>query len=285
MTRLYGPAAFDAAPYVDAFIAGYPEPRCEDRVMIFLQGAFDDSGSDPTSPIFVLAGFVANAGQWRRFAKAWQTKLAADPAIEYFKMSEAMDGRGQFVGWPEPLRGQKILDLGEIIKDHIELRVDCAIERSDFDELIAGVVKEKEFDSPYFLLFYQLVMTLNTFHRRLGRTDVDVDYIFDDQGAIGARAALWWDLMKNTVQPDRAALFGNPPTFRDDRRFLPLQAADLYAWLMGDRLVLPLKEQKPVIKALHFQMRDTLMLRRHLTREDVTYIRELLLALNERAGL
>src|SRR4051812_21465009 len=123
MKRLRNAGIVPASMFVRSLVSGLPTDLRERRVMFFLQGAFDDSGSEPTSPFFVLAGFLANVGQWERFADAWQAKLRADPAIGYFKMSEAMGRYGEFDGWPRALRDQKVLELAEIIVPSVIARV------------------------------------------------------------------------------------------------------------------------------------------------------------------
>jgi hypothetical protein len=40
----------------------------------------------------------------------------------------------------------------------------------------------------------------------------------------------WHFWKQNDWLEERKPLFGDPPIFRDDKTFLPLQAADLYAW-------------------------------------------------------
>jgi hypothetical protein len=40
-----------------------------------LQCVADDSGSEPGSPYFVLAGFVSTTGRWAAFSDAWKAEL------------------------------------------------------------------------------------------------------------------------------------------------------------------------------------------------------------------
>jgi Protein of unknown function (DUF3800) len=62
-------------------------------------------------------------------------------------------------------------------------------------------------------------------------------FVFDKHGKIGRRAQRYWDQMKEIVDPSRAALLGSEPHFEDDFDFNPLQAADMYAWIIRDRLL------------------------------------------------
>jgi len=56
-----------------------------------------------------------------------------------------------------------------------------------------------------------------------------VDFIFDDQAEKTPLLAAW-TLLKVAAKPDIRKFLGETPIFRDDEKFLPLQAADLYAW-------------------------------------------------------
>jgi hypothetical protein len=54
-----------------------------------LQGFFDDSGNESSSPIFVLAGFITTNQRWAAFSDEWQLALDEPPRLKYFKMAEA----------------------------------------------------------------------------------------------------------------------------------------------------------------------------------------------------
>jgi hypothetical protein len=62
--------------------------------------------------------------------------------------------------------------------------------------------------------------------------------VFDEQGAFGREALDWWvnfrklldDAPRGSIRARVAKLVCDRPIFRDEKQFLPLQAADLYAW-------------------------------------------------------
>lgn len=263
MTRRVRPP--DPAAYIDALVAGLPDEQREGRWMIMLQAYLDDSGSEPNSPIYCLAGYLANVGQWKRFSPAWKAALLADPSIDYFKMSEAMDLRGQFEGIPSALRDQKVFSLAEITHKHIEARINITIGRDDFDIFLKPTSDWPEVQDPYFICFYALVVMVNAFHRRIGLPDVEIDFIFDEQGNIGKRAVGWWDILLHQAGPDRAKLLGSAPIFRNDRKFLPLQAADMYAWVIRDRLIKG-RDQALLPKAVLKMFTNKVPLSRHLNK-------------------
>jgi len=84
--------------------------------VMVLQGFFDDSGNEPTSPIFVLAGFITTNQQWAAFSDEWQLALDEPPRLKYFKMAEAEHCRGQFSktkGWINENLDARLLTLAK----------------------------------------------------------------------------------------------------------------------------------------------------------------------------
>jgi hypothetical protein len=70
-----------------------------------------------------------------------------------------------------------------------------------------------------------------------GDSPQPVDFIFDEQDDIGVEAQLTWSDFKQSCQDaaragrtDFRPYLGNRPDFRDEKKFLALQAADFYAW-------------------------------------------------------
>jgi hypothetical protein len=56
-----------------------------------------------------------------------------------------------------------------------------------------------------------------------------VDFVFDNDSE-KVKIPVGWELMKSIALPERASMMGDTPIFRDDKKTMPLQAADLYAW-------------------------------------------------------
>lgn len=92
---------------------------------------------------------------------------------------------------------------------------------------------------PYFMLFYEMIMAVAAYHAATPRVD-PCDFVFDEHGKIGRRALVWWDNFKQAAKSasgtDFTPYLGSPPIFRPDESYLPLQAADLWAWHLRRRL-------------------------------------------------
>jgi len=208
-------------------------------MVLFPQAAIDDSGSEPQSRTFMLAGFAAPFGAWLGFSAEWQAVLDKPPKLDYFKMSEAGSLSEQFHpnrGWTERLRDTRVLELAQVTRKFAMVRIHASIKNAHFQKYIASLpVPERRLgsDSPYVLMFMQIILAMATAGDRLGLQGA-CDFIFDEQGAFGKEALDWWPNFKRLIdtqsRSDIAKFVGNRPMFRDEKDFLPLQASDLYAW-------------------------------------------------------
>src|SRR5205085_1663702 len=88
-------------------------------------------------------------------------------------------------------------------------------------------------DTPYPFLFLQTVMAVAVRGDLYG-IDAPCDFIFDEQIGHQEEILRAWPqtraMIDNAQSSDIAQRIGSLPIFRDDKKFLPLQAADLYAW-------------------------------------------------------
>jgi hypothetical protein len=234
-------SAGESAPsdYIEALVSGLPSAeRRGHRFMVIQTGYFDDSGSHAASQYYVLAGFVAPVSDWNLVADEWAGTINEE-GLAYFKMSHAMAMDGQFRrGWTIPLRDQLILKLVNIIEKIDPPRVECYLRREDFDTFVKDIVGGSAFNDPYFILFYQLILSVAVANGIDWNSDCD--FIFDEQGKLGTDAVERWNWVKANIDglqgPGISENLGSPPTFRNDIKVRPLQAADMFAWLVRDAL-------------------------------------------------
>ena len=203
------------------------------------QAYIDDSGNSSSSPIFVLGGFIAPIDKWQSFSTEWQAALDAPPTLEYFKMKEAARLKDQFhprKGWTHELRDQRIDRFADIIHKHAHLRVSIALRNSDFKKYlrsIPAVNRGLAADTPYITLL-SLMMVAVAHSRESYNLTEPIDFIFDEQDGIEEELGHFWPSTKrkseNAINNFLRDSFQHMPLFRDEKEFLPLQAADLYAW-------------------------------------------------------
>ncbi len=171
------------------------------------------------------------------------TLLGREPALSYFKASEARYRKGCFAtGWSRPLIDERIYEMANLICGGlIESRVHCTLYRSDFNDLIRSISSDSllggrsEFKNPYWMCFYGICIVSAHVLRAAGRLD-DLEFIFDEHGSTGLDTVQHWDVMKS-INTSVQNWFNLSPSFCDDKICAPLQAADLYAWNVHSSMI------------------------------------------------
>lgn len=226
-----------AGKKVLSVVSGFTSSERARRRMIVIQPCIDDSGTHKGGNVFVLAGFVARVDRWALFADRWKEALDAPPKIDCFKMREAASLHGRFSGFSCEERDKKIIALLSTLKRVAAFRVECVIWLEPYDELIKGN-RHRYFDHPYFFGFYQTILaTLNRqkeISKNYENAHTRADLIFDEQVQFKHRVLRYYEMFKELAPPDALPYLGDPPAFKDDETFMPLQPADMLAWCLGN---------------------------------------------------
>jgi hypothetical protein len=123
-----------------------------------------------------------------------------------------------------------------IIQEHVIVGISCALPYAAFNNTFRKSLFIKEvYRSPFFFAFFSLIDLLRQRQSKL-ELDEPVDFIFDKQ--VMEKSAIFeaWDAFSS--HPDRiGSLLGSTPIFADDKEVLPLQAADMTAWVMRRRWI------------------------------------------------
>jgi hypothetical protein len=191
-----------------------------------LQAYIDGSGTgDPER--LVLAGYVAPAENWARFSDDWQGLLSMRRLpLEYFKMKDMTVSE---------IRREHCEYFYRAIERHVTMALICVVSTSDLRRVIGSIdwakypnLDPKGLDNPYPFAVNALV---NVFAQNQAEASLTepVDFIFDNEAEKGLIVEAWEHMRLTTSQYVRRFM-GNTPVYRDDKRVLPLQAADLLAW-------------------------------------------------------
>jgi len=195
-----------------------------------LQGYIDESGSEPSSKVFLLAGFILEAEEWAKFSDEWDFQLHRALNIDYFKMSEAFSREGQFQGWNPEFVLCKIKDLLSVIEHYKPVGISCLIDWRDYRNEF-GPLAVENLSGPYALLFQLVFQAIKAQQKSAGIYPTPVDVDFDDQGKVGQFALQLYQDMKKQFPPTWKQMLGRIPIMLDEKKILPLQAADMLAWV------------------------------------------------------
>jgi Protein of unknown function (DUF3800) len=217
-----------AAAQIWALVCGFPEPMRSERLllMLALEAYIDDSNMN-TPPVSILGGWIGSAKDWAHFSDCWAEALWMKPRLNYFKLSEAQSFKGEFHGWSKQSRDERIQLLVRIIERHKFLGVVSAMPLDSYKEVF-GHLPDPGVRAPYFLSFYGIISHLMAYYQGQGISE-PIDFIFDYQpGSVDVVMGAW-ERFRQVAPPELVPLIGDPPIFRDDKRTVALQAADLAA--------------------------------------------------------
>jgi hypothetical protein len=211
--------------------------------MVMLQVCFDDSGRLDQGRTSWIAGYAARTEVWEGFSDRWDAALKSPPSIQYFKMTDAYALAREFEGWTTEARNKKVHALIDVItQTEILYGIAVALHNADY----LGIAKDTigmPFNDQFYFLFQSAIQQTFVYQFTAGITE-RVDFIFDESNKqLDEVMAVWLHLMA-VAPPKLHNLVNGPPMFRDDKKFMPLQAADLLAGQMrnyycrepGDRI-------------------------------------------------
>lgn len=193
----------------------------------------DDSGSEPSSLVYVLGGVCLPTSRWDRIAEEWNAVLADDPPVEYLKASEVWERNIQkstpFVNLTDEQRRRKIDALVDLITAYHPMMMSFELEWSVFKAFKQAHQLPFGKDDPYFYLYYCTILLQAQWGIREANA-TPVNFIFDNQGPVGDAVLKWYPTFKANCPSDIQSRLGDNPDFKDEKVTVPLQSSDLFAW-------------------------------------------------------
>ncbi len=187
---------------------------------------FDESGTHGGSAAVAFAGFLGVADEWGAFTFEWQNALD-EFGIEMFHMASFESRVGEFEGWTEEVRRNRLGRLLAIINRHVLGSVGTVIPLADYNAIFDGPARART-GGPYGLAAFGTFLEVGQLVRPL-RGDPWVAYVLES-GAKGAGqlTKLFHDNEQdeNSKRPLRLLSL----SFQNKRDSLPLQAADIHAY-------------------------------------------------------
>ena len=218
------PRRVSASERIWGLVCGFSEPKRSNRILFMFKAFIDDSNMN-APPVCVLGGWVGPAKEWAKFSDCWEEALWMKPRLRYFKLAEAQNLTGEFGGWSEQSRDERLRLLVKVIEQHGFLGIANAMPLDAYKRVFGGI-PDRGVQNPYFLSFYGLITRLAAYYQEIGRSE-PIDFIFDVQPGQTELIIASWERFLQVVGDDLRPFIGDYPIFRDDKTTLPLQAADL----------------------------------------------------------
>jgi hypothetical protein len=234
--------------YIRALESGLPSSERNKRWIVICQAYFDASGMGSKEPNLIIAGFLSSSEVWAEFADTWKAELDTPPRIDCFKFAKH---------YKDKRLEDKICNLTQIIRSFPLVRVNSYIDWGEFNQFIIktkdnkNVLKiplgsytleikksnKRRFDHPYWLCFHHIIV--ETIADQIKHNlKTPIEFIFDEEDALGLDCLMWYNYFKKYTFPKWVLPYlGSPPSFKNDDKIMPLQAADLYAGLLRYSLI------------------------------------------------
>lgn len=208
-------------------LCGMPSHVREKRLIMGLSAFFDESGTDPKGPAFVMGGFVSSVVEWEKASDAWHTSLHESPAVNSFHHSEAQSLTGEFKGWKREDADAKVLALAKTIARFDLQGFITTISHSWFaprDKRAAGGMFGSRI---YDHAFLKVVSGVVSYVKFRVPGDDKVDFTFHRRGELKQCIPVYEEL-RDHLQPDFMCRAGS--CVPGDDSIVALQMADLLAW-------------------------------------------------------
>lgn len=227
MRTTHQPPWSAASAPIWSLVSGYASRFRADKPLAFFQAFTDDSASDIGDRRLFFAGYLNRAEDWALFADAWDEELRAEPGIEYLRMVEANGLRGQFAGWDERRRDEKLRGLARVIRHFKPVSFQVSVSREQFARILEPVNPRGL--SPHFDCVFCTVSSVARFAYD-GGMRLPIDFVFDEMDSVALDMPLVFDHLIKSLPRGARQLVSGHPTFKNDKLVTPLQAADMLAW-------------------------------------------------------
>jgi len=184
---------------------------------------------------FVLGGYIQTSDVWAGFEADW-AKLLLKYGVH------AKNGSVQFHMFEMKWQMDDVKRFSDVIDAHNLYPVSFRMNLDDFREAIVTVERRFErqgisidwerWNDPYYFGFRHF---LDGFHRRRDTlepeipVDARIDFYFDRRSEQHRVLEAWADV-RAQMPPEEEERYGQDPRFENKQEYLPLQAADFYAW-------------------------------------------------------
>jgi hypothetical protein len=197
-----------------------------------MQAFIDESGIDGSGPVLVFAGYIGKAENWARFSNEWQAVLDREPQIPVFRMHDAAARKGAFAGWARESRDERLREFVQVVGRYPLTAIHCSMDIAGHGEILKRE-HSKPLNQLYFWPFQIMILAVAFELVEQGCAE-RFEIVFDVNDMFGPKAKAWYPIIRavaEVIDADAYAILPAEPIFKSDDEFLPLQAADMLAWL------------------------------------------------------
>lgn len=203
------------------------------------------------SSSLLMAGFISTVEKWTEFSKAWKIELDSPPAIPFFHMNDVLREKdGVFGDTPLQERTEKVKRLITIINKWTDADFRCWMKLESYKRILKPTLNNfkrlRKFDHPYLWLFVVGVLEGLSSVEIYGRKGKRIQFVFDQNEGLFDKVRKRYQEFSSLDAFAEVKAIVDSVEEKDDKVFLPLQAADLLAWNINRTSSKALPEEDPL---------------------------------------
>jgi len=221
---------------------------------------WDDSGTDPQSPIAIAACYISTKSGWDTFVEAFD-EIRWSEGFETFHMVDfaAFHNKTKkpFCDWDHVKRKRVYERIAKAINDNKRTGMGIAIPKAAFDNLVPQTPEwlHWRFGKYHYTFAVRSLMGLIKAWRKYYGVTLPMQYFFDNENRPDAREEIdmmWRDVETRQQWADWYGIeYEDGHSFQSKSVFKPLQAADILAWQMNNHMRNVVMAGKDDIKDCH----------------------------------
>lgn len=196
----------------------------QERLVMTLGAYFDESGTNPSDPALVMAGFISTTELWAEFSTRWREAITGWGLI-HWHMTDFEARRDQFKHWPRDQESQRRLaHVLTLITSYTLATASVSFPRALFESYFESAPKAQE---RLYLLTAASIMHEVSYFPKEWLPGQNLALIFESGARGRHQVQQAWD----ALPPDTSEhLNFLSLTFAKKTEFEPLQAADILAY-------------------------------------------------------
>jgi hypothetical protein len=206
----------------------------------------DESCQGPKDKqVYSVSGYLSSFERWVALEREWK-QILEHYGVPYFHAKDFMARQDIYknLNWSTKRRYDFVVRLATTASEHTIVGVGCAIREDEYERTMPVELKQKWKD-PYGFCLYSVFCLLNQLENntRLTLPSKPLYLMFDTKPKFKSVANKVLDDFNNV--PELSDVFGDDVAFGDDKKYPPLQAADLLSWVTTREYV----NTGPLVKA------------------------------------
>ena len=196
--------------------------------MISLYAFLDETGDRNKDDRIFVCGYVGSEEHWSSFSSCWkhESQMAGLGENQGIHATELLSQSGDFFGWDAPKADDLVAHLVDVIRSTIPIGIAVGFDTKHYRTFSVGL--QNKMGRPLIVCMSRaidLAVGVVTEMRSRGDDVAGINLTFDDSEKDAVDMLRAWIQLKKA----RPKLIDSIPSvgFADDKRFYPLQAADL----------------------------------------------------------